>query len=521
MMSSQPISLFSQQSDLGPRPFSFAASILFHGVTIALVLFGFAYKPPVTNIVTEHYSIRELDLHMPEQEMREVRNRIPYPASHHGSHALASAGNASSNPPAPRPKIEAKPGPQTIIQADLLKPVIIPDRIPLPQVVIWSPPKVQVKKIVPPTPEKPTAANVKPNVERPNDEMNLADVNIASSFHPSPKSIVPPSTTSPVAIPIPQQVQLPPISASQSSAQPTPAAIVSVSDLRMKNGTVTLPPMNEAVASNSQGVLTPNEMRDLDLPAKDIPLASPGEGSGQGSAGKASNPGKGAGQGSADKANNSGAGASQDPPGKAGAGTHSSAPGSSSEDKPNGSGPAVAAGKPNASASAQGSDSGSDTNGQLTSTQISLPKDGSFGAVVVGNSLQDQYPEVAGVWNGRMAYTVYLHVGLARNWIMQYALPHSADAAAAGTVVRLDAPWPYSIVRPNLAPGSIDADAIMIHGYINQSGHFELLNMIVPQAFPQAQFVLAALAKWQFRPALQNGQSAKVEVLIIIPIQFD
>ncbi len=452
--------------------------------------------------------------------MRAIRNSIPRPTSHKGSHALASAGSPSQSPPAPIPKVEAKAGPQTIIQADLLKPVVINERIPLPQVVIWSPPKVQVRKIVPPLPEKPTAANVKPSIERPNEEMNLADVNIASSFHPSAKSVVAPSTTSPIAIPIPQQIQLPPISASQPSAQPTPAAIVSLSDLRMKNGTASLPPVNEAVASNSQSVLTPNQMRDLSLPAKDIPVANPGQGSGQGSAGKAGNTGAGAGQGSASKPNSSGSGTSQSPSGKEGA-QGSGTPGQGSQGKPNGSAPAIAVGKPNAAAPAQGSQSGSDSNGQLTSTQISLPKDGTFGAVVVGDSLQDQYPDVADVWSGRMAYTVYLHVGLARNWIMQYSLPHAADAASAGTVVRLDAPWPYSIVRPNLAAGSVDADAIMIHGFINQSGRFETLSMIVPQAFPQAQFVLAALAKWQFRPALMNGQTAKVEVLIIIPVQFD
>jgi hypothetical protein len=61
----------------------------------------------------------------------------------------------------------------------------------------------------------------------------------------------------------------------------------------------------------------------------------------------------------------------------------------------------------------------------------------------------------------------------------------------------------------------------MVHGFINQSGRFEMLNMIVPPAFPQAQFVLAALAKWQFRPASQAGHSTRVEVLIIIPAQLD
>jgi hypothetical protein len=61
----------------------------------------------------------------------------------------------------------------------------------------------------------------------------------------------------------------------------------------------------------------------------------------------------------------------------------------------------------------------------------------------------------------------------------------------------------------------------MIHGFVNQSGHFETLSMVFPQAFPQAQFVIAALEKWQFRPAMQGGQSARVEVLLIIPEQAE
>jgi hypothetical protein len=35
--------------------------------------------------------------------------------------------------------------------------------------------------------------------------------------------------------------------------------------------------------------------------------------------------------------------------------------------------------------------------------------------------------------------------------------------------------------------------------------------------FAQTQFVLNSLAQWQFRPATQNGEKAKVEVLLIIP----
>ena len=108
-------------------------------------------------------------------------------------------------------------------------------------------------------------------------------------------------------------------------------------------------------------------------------------------------------------------------------------------------------------------------------------------------------------------------MGLAKSWILQYSLPRDADASAGGTVARLDAPWPYNIVRPNLAPGSVDADVLMIHGFIDESGRFQGLSVAFPPAFPRAQFVLDALKQWQFRPAMQDGQPIRVEVLLIIP----
>jgi hypothetical protein len=141
--------------------------------------------------------------------------------------------------------------------------------------------------------------------------------------------------------------------------------------------------------------------------------------------------------------------------------------------------------------------------------------------VVVGESINDQVPEAAAVWKGRVAYTVYLHVGLTRSWILQYSLPPGADATADGAVAGLEAPWPYEIVRPNLAPDSVNADALMVHGFVDRTGRFETLSVVFPQEFPQAQFVLKCLEQWQFRPASQNGQMARVEVLLIVPEELE
>jgi hypothetical protein len=157
----------------------------------------------------------------------------------------------------------------------------------------------------------------------------------------------------------------------------------------------------------------------------------------------------------------------------------------------------------------------------LSTVHISLPKDGQFGVVVVGSSIQESYPETAELWSGRMASTVYLRVGLAKSWILQYTLPRIADAAAAGSSGHLDAPWPYEIVRPNLDLAAMDVDALILHGFVDKDGRFEKLQLVFPAQFLQAPMVLNVLNQWQFRPAKENGQMTPVEVLLIIPGQSE
>ncbi len=135
--------------------------------------------------------------------------------------------------------------------------------------------------------------------------------------------------------------------------------------------------------------------------------------------------------------------------------------------------------------------------------------------------MAEQYPEAAGLWGTRLAYTVYLHVGAPKSWILQYCLPPDAVAANNGVVAHLEAPWPYVVERPELAPGDLDGDAIMVHGFVNASGHFEKLNLVFPASFAQAKFVLDALERWQFRAATQNGLMTTVEVLLIIPAEAE
>ena len=476
VMPSRDFPLFATQPPQGQGPASFLGSVFIHAVAAAVIWFSFGYKPPVARVVTEHFPVRQLDLRMPNEQRAQAAARIPYPNSHPG--AAAPAGRTQPVPHLPRPTTKAQLSPQTLIQADILNPITLPQQIPVPQVVLWSPTKTTAKNIVPPLPEKPTAADVPPVLDRPNQELNLADVDIASSNQPSLKSNIAPSTTSPVTVHAPAQVELPPASASQQSAPPTPAAVLSISDLRLKDGTAALPPVNETQASNAQGTLAPGQDKNSSAQAgKGSPAAKPGENGATRNAEAAAN--------------------------------HPS--------------PSPAAGKPATTslapspAPAPASDTALDAMGRLATTPIALPKDGHFGAVIVGDALEQQFPEITDAWSGRLAYTAYLHVGLSKSWIMQYSLPSDTEAAAGGTIARLEAPWPYNIVRPNLAPDSIDADALMVRGFVNESGRFEDLTIVFPQSFASAQFVLTALQQWQFRPATQDGQAVRVEVLLIIP----
>jgi hypothetical protein len=460
--SPRTITLFAESTDLDQKPTSFLASIFFHCLVIGLVSFVVFYSPRLDRrAIAQRYNLRRLDLSTPADAMpRPTASKVNYPTPTPKKLNDPSTGR----PTTMRQVAQAPKGPQTLLQPDLAKRITLPDPVQVPTLMVWTPSKTVVKTIVAPQPAKPTSANITPSPAPPTQELHLSDVSIAASQIAHPKLAALPSTTSPIAVPGPA-VQLAPTSISQVSTQPAPAAVMSLSNVHMAQGTVVLPPVNESASSKSQGLLAPGEAHD----------SAPGTGNRDG---------------------------------KGGSGTPAGA----------GSGP-----KGNAGTMADGRAADSPlptsdgTGNQIRSTKITLPKNGQFGSVVVGASLGDQFPEMTRVWAGRLAYTVYLHVGLARSWILQYSLPLSEEAASGGNISRLDAPWPYNIVRPNLGIDPSESEAIMVHGFVNQSGHFEGLKVVFPPQFPQTQFVLASLEQWQFRPAARNGQLARVEVLLIIP----
>jgi hypothetical protein len=445
--SSATLSLFSEPSVSPRQPSAIALSIMAHAAVVAFAYFALTHLPRIEDpSLRAHYSVRQLDLHaldpkfpnMP-QSAETAESKIPYP----GRDALdeISGGVPPELAQAMRTFIGSAAGRQTLIQPAIHSRRSFSEQVPLPTMMIWKADVEQRKKIIPPPPNPSAASDVIPSIEAPNQETTLANISVTATDVPPPIQAMPAGSTSPLKTESPKPVQLAPSTTSALLDEPSSIAVLSISDVRMPDGTVIVPPVNDIRPEVSEKI--------------------------------------------------------------AGGAHDSGSPKTGNEAK------------------REDTDEGA-IDGQGRSTEhIVMPRDGKFNVVVAGSSLEEQYPETAELWANRMAYTAYLHVGLKKNWILQYSLTRGAEAANAGRVARLEAPWPYDILRPNLLARDLNGDALMVHGVLNKAGHFESLAIAFPSSFRYASFVLRALRQWQFRPAQQNGEATAVEVLLIIPEELD
>lgn len=426
-------------------------SLVAHGALAAVFYFALTQAPRIVDpALLQHFAVRQLDLHgldphFPKLPAAAEGPKIPYPGP----------WPAGSVPPdvsdAMRTFLSSAAGRQTLIQPELHSHVSFAQQVPLPSIMIWTPGQMPRKKIVAPLPDPDTSSYVKPSLDLPNQEIKLSNIAVAATDISPRIESMPATTTSPVESPTVKPVQKPLMTMSKSTEQPTAAAVISVSEIRMEEGTLFVPPVNDIAKSTTAA---------------------------------ANKPGTGGGNGTGNGAAETGAARAEDP-------------------------------------SLSDAESMRADGTRLTAEHIVVPRDGKFNVVAVGNSLADDYPETAEFWGNRVAYTAYLHVGLKKNWILQYSVTRSADLAAAGNVSRLEAPWPYEIKRPNLLSRDLNADALMVHGVLNQTGRLESLAIVFPGGFRYSSYVLYALRQWQFRPARQNGQATPVEVLLIIPEELD
>ena len=438
------ISLFEEHRPARRGVSSIFLSGVFHTLGAGVLFFGLIHAPRIREpLLIERYSVRHLDLHSSELSSGSPNDRY-YP--HPGTDRKKDSKDDDQDQPDPilpddPNALEAK---QTLIQPAFHTHASLAEA-PVPALVIWTPELAETRQIVAPLPEKPTSVQTKPSLDAPNQELNPAENAITATANNAILPTPPTGSSTPLIANSDSVWRMAPASSSDALPQPTPTALLSISDLRMSEGSVILPPVNQIRAVDN-GAFWPGMY----------------------------------------------------------SGAQNSDPGWNN--------PADRSGQP----------AGSANTGEVRTTQhIEMPRDGQFGVIVVGTSLAEEYPQTVNIWSDRVAYTAYLHVGLAKNWILQYSQLRSADAAGNGSVARLEAPWPYDILRPNLVSSDLNSDALMVHGILNEAGQLESLAVAFPQQFAQASFVLQALEKWQFRPARQQGKPTAVEVLLIIPDELD
>ena len=145
--------------------------------------------------------------------------------------------------------------------------------------------------------------------------------------------------------------------------------------------------------------------------------------------------------------------------------------------------------------------------------RVTRPIDGRYTFMVMGSKPEESFPEAAGLLSGKLVYTVYLGIGARPDWTLQYCLPASAPVAAAGA---LAAPYPYLMFRPKLSY-DWDGEHLFVHGMLNEQGKLERLEPVGEATPVDKAAMLAALLRWEFRPATRGGKPTAVEVLLIVP----
>lgn len=485
MKSNSLITLFAPSPVPQGGSAAYLVSVFGHIAGCAWLILGLNHTPRIeTKSIPPRFTVRVLDASTTVPQTQ----RLTAPGVPHPEVQTASARDLSvDEAPAPVPSAPAqlsKPvhQEQMLVQPDALFDVVLLHKTPVPTAFMWTPDNSPIKAVIQAPPQKSIAAQLRATMDPPNRELRTADIRLAATTVAPVLLSLPASNTSPIVVSTPEPAEALPTTVSNLAPVPAPARIMSLSDFQAE-GPVAIPlanatsrPSQSNSMSAGHGVIQSESKNGSEVSNR------PGAGPAQAT------------------------GASPNPaalPNKVGPGSATIAQTGSKSAVPTNPGVVTSVG------------SGLANLGPVT--HVSLTKDGQFGVVVVGSSLAEQYPEIVNVWNGRIIYSVYLHVGRGKNWILQYSLP--AGIATGST--RPDAPWPYDMVRPRFDPEDYNSDALLVHGFVNTEGKFERLALVFPSEFAKVKFLLSALQQWEFRPAHQNGQVAAVEVLLIIPEELE
>lgn len=495
----------------------------------------------ITRAIAPKYSVRLVHLQMPKEDWASpnpsqpnTRDR-PKPVKKLGVRPSRKAGHAA---PAEQvaaaahkrfllpPDVRRPVATQTLVQIDVPPDVMLKQEIPLPTALLWTQaihPLQPVRQFVAPpeakTPEVAKALPAAPALDSPNRETEVANINVAAAKPTETPHLTHPATiTSPVSSPGQEPAREIPQVGLATSTQPSASGLISLSNTPLRPTPVAaLPPANQVAApdrasggsSLGEGGKSPDGSA---APSRSVTAAdaaaTPGKVTVATSTGtKTQVPASSV----ASARTSSGSARPQEPvpaprrevvsasTGKGGATT-----------PPVDKGPEVGA---------PGKADGTERAPLVIpgTTRITQPRDGKFGVVVQASADSTRYPEGAGALSGKVVYTVYLRLGMRKNWILQYCLPKSAGKSGSTPV---DAPWPFEMLRPDRW-GDTESDYVMVKGMLTSGGQFEQLAMVFPDNMETQDLLLASLKGWAFRPASRDGEPTAVEVLLIIPRQTE
>lgn len=485
MRATRPISLFTERTPARNRPSAFVASVFAHCGFVFLIVYGFLFAPRINiDNVAERYIVRQVDIEPielppPPRKVKAAGSSAHYPTPKPETPKPASHSRLAAPSSSVR-RLHLKLADKTLVEPNAHVNLVVKQTTPA--LLLWQKAHPNVTLVRPPAFKQPMLNSVRASITPPTEATHVADMAISPTPFTSRLPMPIPSTTTPILVHAPTPADTVPETASMTTSTSSSMAVMSVSEYNMAKGAFALPPANQSARGTEDGTMAPgNKGKSA--------LAGIGDAHSRGTGAK-----NGDGLGKADEvADARGAGANT------GAGTGHGAG--------HGAGPGTSSG---AGFSIDGPD--------VTATPLKLSPNGKYGVMAVGSAIQQEYPETAGMWGSRLVFSVYLHVGLSHNWILQFTMPTSAGPKGALTDVKqIQAPWPYFIMRPNVDADYVNSNALMIHGYINDKGRFEQLALVLPPRYGHVEQLLNALKQWQFRPAQQSGSPARVEVLLIMP----
>lgn len=499
-----------------------------HGALIAgTLLWPGAPLVTITRAVSPKYSVRFVHLQMPQEfrtassesvqeraeraRMTRIKDQRGVPSEKAGPDGVFAPTVARE----PRrfqlpPHIRQQPAKQTLVQMDLPPDLVLKEEIPLPTALAWTqtiPPPATRQLVAPPLnkiPDVTKSLPAAPALDAPNRETEVANLNFASAPVNGPQHLIhPPTIASPVSTEGREPAREIPQIGLASSSQPSASNLIALSNTPLRPTPVlVVPPANQIAPSDLAGA-----------------GGSPGGGSrnsdqrfGAREGGSASAAPPGASRKESDSSvSKSNSGPVREPATTA----SSSKPAVNPNAGVRPAGPEARATNPSVGNTPPANMLPANTMAGVT--RITMPRDGKFGVVVQGSADSTRYPESAGALTGKVVYTVYLRVGLRKNWILQYCLPKSAARLGSTPV---DAPWPFEMLRPDRW-GSSDSDYVMVKGMLTSGGQFEQLAMVFPEDLETRDLLLSSLKGWAFRPASRDGEATAVEVLLIIPRQTE